>query len=100
MVQTTEERLVRLWEEHFSDYGRGIHMFRTENAWKLVAMGIPGSLRGELWLTFSGWFRVAWRKVQVLGKRWGAESYAKSRTEEGHSHHAPLWGISTSSFSY
>ncbi|XP_023687547.2 TBC1 domain family member 8 [Paramormyrops kingsleyae] len=53
-TSTTEERLVRLWEEHFSDYGRGIHMFRTENAWKLVAMGIPESLRGELWLTFSG----------------------------------------------
>uniref|UniRef100_A0A8C9VYY7 TBC1 domain family member 8 n=1 Tax=Scleropages formosus TaxID=113540 RepID=A0A8C9VYY7_SCLFO len=49
-----EEAKVRSWEDHFSEYGRGVHMFRTEKAWKLVAMGIPETLRGELWLTFSG----------------------------------------------
>ncbi|XP_056145039.1 TBC1 domain family member 8 [Lampris incognitus] len=43
----------RLWEEHFSEYGRGVHMFRTDKIQKLVAMGIPESLRGELWMTFS-----------------------------------------------
>ncbi|KAJ8332304.1 hypothetical protein SKAU_G00427300 [Synaphobranchus kaupii] len=36
----------RLWEEHFSEFGRGVHMFRTEKIQKLVAMGIPESLRG------------------------------------------------------
>uniref|UniRef100_A0A3B5MK82 Rab-GAP TBC domain-containing protein n=1 Tax=Xiphophorus couchianus TaxID=32473 RepID=A0A3B5MK82_9TELE len=43
----------RLWEEHFTEFGRGVHMFRTEKIQKLVAMGIPESLRGELWMTFS-----------------------------------------------
>ncbi|XP_068458205.1 TBC1 domain family member 8 isoform X2 [Clinocottus analis] len=49
-----KERLKeRLWEEHFSEFGRGVHMFRTEKIQKLVAMGIPESLRGELWMTLS-----------------------------------------------
>ncbi|KAM9347286.1 TBC1 domain family member 8 [Symphorus nematophorus] len=43
----------RLWEEHFVEFGRGVHMFRTEKIQRLVAMGIPESLRGELWMTFS-----------------------------------------------
>ncbi|XP_047226467.1 TBC1 domain family member 8 [Girardinichthys multiradiatus] len=43
----------RLWEDHFTEFGRGVHMFRTEKIQRLVAMGIPESLRGELWMTFS-----------------------------------------------
>ncbi|XP_038133621.1 TBC1 domain family member 8 [Cyprinodon tularosa] len=43
----------RLWEDHFAEFGRGVHMFRTEKIQKLVAMGIPESLRGELWMVFS-----------------------------------------------
>lgn len=43
----------RLWEDHFSEFGRGVHMFRTEKIQRLVAMGIPESLRGELWMTLS-----------------------------------------------
>ncbi|KAM9804640.1 TBC1 domain family member 8 [Neosynchiropus ocellatus] len=43
----------KLWEDHFTDFGRGVHMFRTEKIQRLVAMGIPDSLRGELWMTFS-----------------------------------------------
>ncbi|RXN01470.1 TBC1 domain family member 8 [Acipenser ruthenus] len=50
---TTEQVKERLWEDHFSEYGRSSCMFRTEKIRKLVAMGIPESLRGELWLTFS-----------------------------------------------
>ncbi|KAJ8283130.1 hypothetical protein COCON_G00056490 [Conger conger] len=38
----------QLWEEHFSEFGRGVHMFRTEKVQKLVAMGIPESLRGAV----------------------------------------------------
>ncbi|XP_028991899.1 TBC1 domain family member 8 [Betta splendens] len=49
-LETAKERL---WEEHFSEFGRGVHMFRTEKIQRLVAMGIPESLRGELWMTFS-----------------------------------------------
>ncbi|XP_041438296.1 TBC1 domain family member 8 isoform X2 [Xenopus laevis] len=43
----------RLWNDHFAEYGRSVCMFRTEKIQKLVAMGIPESLRGELWLIFS-----------------------------------------------
>ncbi|XP_026150385.1 TBC1 domain family member 8 [Mastacembelus armatus] len=43
----------RLWEDHFSEFGRGVHMFRTEKIQRLIAMGIPESLRGELWMTLS-----------------------------------------------
>ncbi|XP_048348567.1 LOW QUALITY PROTEIN: TBC1 domain family member 8 [Sphaerodactylus townsendi] len=43
----------RLWNDHFSEYGRTVCMFRTEKIRKLVAMGIPESLRGKLWLLFS-----------------------------------------------
>lgn len=50
-METMKEQL---WEDHFSEFGRGVHMFRTEKIQKLVAMGIPESLRGELWMTFSG----------------------------------------------
>ncbi|XP_064413645.1 TBC1 domain family member 8 isoform X2 [Latimeria chalumnae] len=42
-----------LWSNHFTEYGRTVCMFRTEKIRKLVAMGIPESLRGELWLVFS-----------------------------------------------
>ncbi|CAI5772080.1 Hypothetical predicted protein [Podarcis lilfordi] len=42
-----------LWNDHFDEYGRTVCMFRTEKIRKLVAMGIPESLRGKLWLFFS-----------------------------------------------
>nr|XP_020504830.1 TBC1 domain family member 8 [Labrus bergylta] len=51
--KSTEQEKERLWDDHFSEFGRGVHMFRTEKIQRLVAMGIPESLRGELWMTFS-----------------------------------------------
>ncbi|XP_071376256.1 TBC1 domain family member 8 isoform X1 [Centroberyx affinis] len=51
--KSVEQVKERLWEDHFSEFGRGVHMFRTEKIQRLVAMGIPESLRGELWMTFS-----------------------------------------------
>ncbi|XP_061697837.1 TBC1 domain family member 8 [Syngnathoides biaculeatus] len=43
----------KMWEDHFAEFGRGVHMFRTDKVQRLVAMGIPESLRGELWMTLS-----------------------------------------------
>ncbi|XP_078682548.1 TBC1 domain family member 9-like isoform X1 [Branchiostoma floridae x Branchiostoma belcheri] len=43
-----------LWEIHFAEYGRGVSMYRTIKTHELVLQGIPDSLRGELWLLFSG----------------------------------------------
>ncbi|KAM9053119.1 TBC1 domain family member 8 isoform 2-T2 [Megaptera novaeangliae] len=48
-----EQIKMRLWDDHFVEYGRTVCMFRTEKLRKLVAMGIPESLRGKLWLLFS-----------------------------------------------
>uniref|UniRef100_A0A8D1T2W1 Rab-GAP TBC domain-containing protein n=1 Tax=Sus scrofa TaxID=9823 RepID=A0A8D1T2W1_PIG len=51
-----EQIKISLWNDHFVEYGRTVCMFRTEKIRKLVAMGIPESLRGKLWLLFSAWF--------------------------------------------
>ncbi|CAH7232128.1 Tbc1d8 [Phodopus roborovskii] len=48
-----EQIKISLWSDHFVEYGRTVCMFRTEKIRKLVAMGIPESLRGRLWLLFS-----------------------------------------------
>lgn len=42
------------WHIHFFEYGRGVCMYRTAKMRELVLKGIPESLRGELWLLFSG----------------------------------------------
>ncbi|XP_053574619.1 TBC1 domain family member 9B isoform X2 [Bombina bombina] len=42
------------WNIHFFEYGRGMCMYRTSKTRELVLKGIPESLRGELWLLFSG----------------------------------------------
>ncbi|XP_069834736.1 TBC1 domain family member 9 isoform X2 [Dendropsophus ebraccatus] len=42
------------WKIHFADYGQGICMYRTLKTKDLVLKGIPESMRGELWLLFSG----------------------------------------------
>ncbi|XP_007501202.2 TBC1 domain family member 8 isoform X1 [Monodelphis domestica] len=58
-IQSPDSRMSReqikasLWSDHFVEYGRTVCMFRTEKIRKLVAMGIPESLRGKLWLLFS-----------------------------------------------
>ena len=52
--QSEEQAKEQLWEDHLSEFGRGVHMFRTEKTQRLVATGIPESLRGELWMALSG----------------------------------------------
>uniref|UniRef100_A0A673A5V7 TBC1 domain family, member 9 (with GRAM domain) n=1 Tax=Sphaeramia orbicularis TaxID=375764 RepID=A0A673A5V7_9TELE len=42
------------WNIHFSEFGRGVCMYRTSRTRDLVLNGIPECLRGELWLLFSG----------------------------------------------
>ena len=58
VCQSMEQVKEQLWEDHFLEFGRGVHMFRTEKIQRLVAMGIPESLRGELWMTLSGKIRT------------------------------------------
>ncbi|XP_053555137.1 TBC1 domain family member 8B [Bombina bombina] len=42
------------WKILFTECGRGVSMFRTKRTRSLVVRGIPETLRGELWLLFSG----------------------------------------------
>ncbi|KAI4786025.1 hypothetical protein KUCAC02_037393, partial [Chaenocephalus aceratus] len=42
------------WNIHFSEFGRGVCMYRTSRTRELVLNGIPENLRGELWMLFSG----------------------------------------------
>ncbi|XP_061383565.1 TBC1 domain family member 9 isoform X3 [Danaus plexippus] len=50
-IQTKKEKQ---WEDHMSEVGRGVSMYRTTEGSELVVNGIPESLRGELWSVFSG----------------------------------------------
>ena len=49
-----QEAKEKQWELHFAEYGRGVTIYRTVETAKLVIQGVPQSLRGEVWLTFSG----------------------------------------------
>ncbi|GAA6079020.1 TBC1 domain family member 8B-like, partial [Tachysurus ichikawai] len=42
------------WQIHFAEYGRGSAMFRTRKTRELFTRGLPETLRGELWMLFSG----------------------------------------------
>ncbi|KAH6942668.1 hypothetical protein HPB50_009204 [Hyalomma asiaticum] len=53
-AQEAETQKEKQWEEHFAEYGRGLCTYRTSKAQELVLEGIPDSLRGELWMLYSG----------------------------------------------
>uniref|UniRef100_A0A8C1UEI9 TBC1 domain family member 8B n=1 Tax=Cyprinus carpio TaxID=7962 RepID=A0A8C1UEI9_CYPCA len=42
------------WQIHFAEYGRGSGMFCTKKTRDLIVRGVPETLRGELWMLFSG----------------------------------------------
>ncbi|RNA31980.1 TBC1 domain family member 9 isoform X2, partial [Brachionus plicatilis] len=42
------------WKHHFSEYGRGVSMYRTTEIYELILEGLPDKYRCELWLIFSG----------------------------------------------
>ncbi|XP_041466902.1 TBC1 domain family member 9B-like [Lytechinus variegatus] len=43
-----------LWNMHFKEYGRGVCMYRTVETQHLIIKGLPDSLRGEMWMLYSG----------------------------------------------
>ncbi|XP_078333491.1 TBC1 domain family member 9-like isoform X2 [Crassostrea virginica] len=43
-----------LWNVHFSEYGRGVCMYRTHKTQDLILQGLPEKYRGEVWMLFSG----------------------------------------------
>lgn len=54
LLQMKEKMKEEAWNIHFSEFGRGVCMYRTYRTRELVLNGIPEGLRGELWLLFSG----------------------------------------------
>ncbi|XP_022105913.1 TBC1 domain family member 9-like isoform X1 [Acanthaster planci] len=53
-VSIKESVKMHLWDIHFKEFGRGVCMYRTVETQELIIKGIPESLRGEIWLLFSG----------------------------------------------
>ncbi|EMP35386.1 TBC1 domain family member 8B [Chelonia mydas] len=54
IIQLKEKMKEQSWNILFVECGRGVSMFRTKKTRDLVLRGIPETLRGELWLLFSG----------------------------------------------
>ncbi|TRY63799.1 hypothetical protein TCAL_07164 [Tigriopus californicus] len=52
--QSLEATKEILWEKHFSEFGRGVSMFRTVECTNLILKGIPDRFRCELWMNSSG----------------------------------------------
>uniref|UniRef100_A0A8B9HC03 TBC1 domain family member 8B n=1 Tax=Astyanax mexicanus TaxID=7994 RepID=A0A8B9HC03_ASTMX len=52
--QLKERMKEQSWQIHFAEYGRGSGMFCTKKTRDLVVRGVPETLRGELWMLFSG----------------------------------------------
>lgn len=53
MLKKQNENM-RKWNKHFSEFGRGISMFRTTDVINLITDGVPEDLRQEIWMIFSG----------------------------------------------
>lgn len=71
LSQAKEKMKEESWNIHFFEYGRGMCMYRTGKTRELVLKGIPESLRGELWLLFSGECgpiapSLGWANLRVL----------------------------------
>ena len=49
-----QNKKIEKWQNHFSEFGQGISMFRTADAANLVVQGIPDCLRKDIWMIFSG----------------------------------------------
>jgi hypothetical protein len=54
LLQLKEKMKEQSWNILFSECGRGVSMFRTKKTRDLVVRGIPETLKGELWMLFSG----------------------------------------------
>ncbi|XP_071477877.1 TBC1 domain family member 9-like [Diadema antillarum] len=53
-ISARESVKEHLWNMHFKEYGRGVCMYRTVETQHLIIKGLPDSLRGEMWMLFSG----------------------------------------------
>ncbi|ORX45517.1 TBC-domain-containing protein [Hesseltinella vesiculosa] len=52
--QTKDRSKMRLWNQYFTENGRNLAMLHTPTFGKLVRVGLPNELRGEIWEMCSG----------------------------------------------
>ncbi|KAJ3276647.1 hypothetical protein HDV01_004180 [Terramyces sp. JEL0728] len=63
--KTNEKQKIRFWLSYFREFGRNLTTVRLPTFIKLVRVGLPNSLRGELWEVCSG----------AIHKRFAREGY-------------------------
>ncbi|KAL4863243.1 putative GTPase-activating protein [Aspergillus spectabilis] len=77
---------MRLWGEYFRENGRNVTMIRQPTFHKLIRVGLPNRLRGEIWEVASGslYLRLRSPKLysQTLSKFEGQESLAIDEIEK------------------
>ena len=54
-VNLTTEAVKEInWEQHVSQFGMGVTMYRTQDTANLIMKGVPNRWRRVIWMTFSG----------------------------------------------
>ncbi|KAI8089871.1 rab-GTPase-TBC domain-containing protein [Halteromyces radiatus] len=84
--QTKDRSKMKLWKHYFGENGRNLTMIRTPTFGKLVRVGLPNDLRGEIWEMCSGsaYLRFANRDVynDLLKMYAGQESLSTEEIEK------------------
>lgn len=89
-AQAKEFLKEQAWKNHFTEYGQGVCMYRTEKTKELVLKGIPESMRGELWLLFSG--EEMMREAEKHSERASLITYSPTLyLRRPHPAHAQAW---------
>ncbi|CAO3627324.1 unnamed protein product [Cunninghamella blakesleeana] len=52
--QTKDRTKLKLWKQYFIENGRNLNMIRSPTFGKLIRVGLPNTLRGEIWEMTSG----------------------------------------------
>ncbi|KAL4778745.1 rab-GTPase-TBC domain-containing protein [Aspergillus varians] len=77
---------MRLWGEYFRENGRNATLIRQPTFHKLIRVGLPNRLRGEIWEVASGSLNLRLRSpklyVETLAKFEGQESLAIDEIEK------------------
>ncbi|KAG5518027.1 hypothetical protein PMAC_003211 [Pneumocystis sp. 'macacae'] len=59
---------IRLWREYLQLYGRNLTLVRFPDFYKLIQIGLPNRLRGEVWELCSGSMLMRWFHVNEYEK--------------------------------
>ncbi|KAI8990038.1 rab-GTPase-TBC domain-containing protein [Pilobolus umbonatus] len=85
-IPAKDERKLNFWRSYFRDYGRNLTVVRLAKFERMIRIGIPNDLRGELWELCSGsmYLRFMNQSVyqQLLETHKDEESVAKEDIEK------------------